>query len=147
MRIDFGSGTKGQRSTWIYSDTPSTSVVLRNQEFTGKFVLGRIKVFSEEVCDVDHGANVGDGEFAVAHAVADPMESHINGFGSLLFYRVRCNADRTRVITHERLRVSKVGEDSSKTSSVLGTNQRREQRIRLHQHSIRYKELSRRKRG
>ncbi len=89
-------------------------------------MLGRIKVFGEEVCDVDNCVNVGDCEFAVAHAVADPMESHINGFASILFDRISCNADRARIITHEHsrgLRVSKVGEDSSKTSGMLGTSE------------------------
>ncbi len=95
------SGTKGQRSTWNYSDTPSTSFVLRNQKFTGKIVLGRVKVFGEEVCHVDQCVNIGDCEFAVAYAVADPMEPHVNGFGSFLFYRISCNTDSARVITLE----------------------------------------------
>ncbi len=43
-------------------------------------MLCPFKVFGEEVCDIDIGVDVGDSEFAVAHEVADPMETHINGF-------------------------------------------------------------------
>jgi hypothetical protein len=39
-----------------------------------KIVLGRVKVFGEEICHVDQGVNIGDCEFAVASAVADPMD-------------------------------------------------------------------------
>ncbi len=74
-----------QRSTWTYSDTPSTSVVLRDKKSTEKIVLGRVKVFGEEVCHVGQGVNVRDCEFAVAHAVANPMEPHVNDFESFLF--------------------------------------------------------------
>jgi hypothetical protein len=48
------SGIKGQRSSWTYSDTPSTSFVLRNQKFAEKIVLGRVKVFCEEVSKSRH---------------------------------------------------------------------------------------------
>ena len=44
---------------------------------------------------------VGDCEFAVVHAVADPLEPHVNGFGSFLFDRISCNSDRARIITHK----------------------------------------------
>ncbi len=89
-------------------------------------MLGRVKVFCEEVCHVDQCVNIGDCEFAVAHAVADPMESHVNGFESFLFDRISCNTDRARVITHKdcrRLGVSKVGENSSKAGGILGTSE------------------------
>ncbi len=76
--------------------------MLRDEELPGKIVLCRLEVFGEEIGQVDIGVDVGYDEFTIAYTVADPMKSHINSFGSFLFYtrRVVRNTYCTSVVAH-----------------------------------------------
>ncbi len=84
----------------IYSDTPSASIVLRDEELPEKIVLCRFEVFCEEIGQVYIGVDVGYDEFTIAYTVTDPMKSHINSFRAFLFYRVGSNAYCTSVVAH-----------------------------------------------
>ena len=74
-------------------------------------MLDRVEILCEVVCYVIRRFDVRYNKLALSYAIANPMESHVDGLGALLLDRIRSDADSTGIIAHDnswRLRVAEV---------------------------------------
>ena len=77
----------------------------------------------EEVCEIVGALTPLDDELALTDAVTDPVEAHVDGFGTVELDSVVGYADRTGVVTENdsgRLGIAECSSDSAKPRACAG---------------------------
>ena len=60
----------------------------------------RVEILCKVVCYVIRRFDVRYNKLALSYAIANPMESHVDGLGAFLLNRIRSDADSTGIIAH-----------------------------------------------
>ena len=61
----------------------------------------RVEILGKVVCYVIRRFDVRYNKLALSYAIANPMESHVDGLGAFLLNRIRSDADSTGIIAHD----------------------------------------------
>jgi hypothetical protein len=85
------------------------------------------KCLGEEVRQVHSPSQMMDRELSLANSIAEPVEAHVNAFGTALFYCIRRQADDKFIVAEERsgrLLMAHLVGNRAKPDAVLSVEKR-----------------------